>query len=496
MQGLFGLVAMAVVASVGLLIGFERRRGRLRAWRAAAEAVGLTDVSEASVLGFPTRLEGRLGQLDVRFASYSRGKNEHGFRIEVRGLGHAGLVNIRAEGVGSQVAKAFGDREVAVGDNDFDRVAFIQGEPAMLRAVLGEDARRALGELLSGHFATASGVNPRTVRTTLSDSCLRVDIRDRAFDDVRSHLPEIARDLAAIGQMLTRPDDVAARLAEHARADPLASVRLLNLETLATEYPQQAVTRQALVSALDDHDSEVQLRAAIALGAEGREALLRLAGDAEVEESVSARAIGALGVDYSEDLAVERLRRAAESAHIQVAGACVARLAADGAARHVKELAALLSSSSPELGAAAASALGSAGGEEAEHALVDVLEAPPSEVRQAAVVSLGRIGTAFAVAPLHACAADHRLEPSLRSAIRQSVAEIQSRIAGASPGQLTLPPGEVGELSVAETDARGQVSLAAHAETPNLEGVSQDDGRRLQAQAARAQAASGGPAHR
>ncbi len=49
--------------------------------------------------------------------------------------------------------------------------------------------------------------------------------------------------------------------------------------------------------------------------------------------------------------------------------------------------------------------------------------------------------------------------PALRSAARQAIAEIQSRLSGAEPGQLSLAGGEAGQLSLSENEA-GRVSLA------------------------------------
>jgi hypothetical protein len=510
MQGLFGLIAVAMAASVGFLVAYERSRSRLRAWRETAAAVGLTDVSESSYFGIPNGIEGRAGPLVVRLESYRHGRYEHGTRVEIGGLGHAGLVDVRAEGVGSQFAKVFGDREVALGDADFDRVAYIQGSPAMVRAVLGADARRALGPLFSGHFSEGPGVNARTVRAVLTDSRLRVDIRERAFDDLGARTPAIVRELVAVGQLLVRPADVAARIAENVRAERLASVRLVNLETLATEYPQHPVTKPALAAALDDPSPDVQLRAAIALGPGGHDALLRLARRDDVEETVVIRAIAALDDGYPEDLAAETLRRTCESGRLQVARACVGRLAASGAEAHVQDLAALLSSTSVDLAVAAATALGSVADQAAEDALVAALGSPAGEVRLAAVASLGRIGSALAVAPLHACGADHRFDAPLRSAIRQSVATIQSRITGASPGQLTLAADEVGQVSLAGTDARGQVSLVAQPWTPEAADAAQEatgiapdaaagqpaDRHQVQERARRAQLETGGAPHR
>jgi hypothetical protein len=50
---------------------------------------------------------------------------------------------------------------------------------------------------------------------------------------------------------------------------------------------------------------------------------------------------------------------------------------------------------------------------------------------------------------------------SLRRAAENSVATIQSRLTGTSPGQLSLPAARSGELSLADDDPRGRVSLAA-----------------------------------
>jgi len=75
----------------------------------------------------------------------------------------------------------------------------------------------------------------------------------------------------------------------------------------------------------------------------------------------------------------------------------------------------------------------------------------------AAARALGRVGSAAAVAPLKEAEARRR-EPDLTRAARQAIAEIQARLPGASPGQLSLASGETGSLSLAE-DERGRLSL-------------------------------------
>ncbi len=72
---------------------------------------------------------------------------------------------------------------------------------------------------------------------------------------------------------------------------------------------------------------------------------------------------------------------------------------------------------------------------------------------------LGKRFAAPAVLPLkEAHERSSWLNIDFRQATRQAIAEIQSRIQGASPGQLSLAGAEAGQLSLAQTEA-GQLSL-------------------------------------
>jgi hypothetical protein len=70
------------------------------------------------------------------------------------------------------------------------------------------------------------------------------------------------------------------------------------------------------------------------------------------------------------------------------------------------------------------------------------------------------VGTAAAVVPLREAEAR---DPSLRSPSRQAIAEIQARLGGAAPGQLSLAGGEAGQLSMVEDDETGRLSLSDEA---------------------------------
>jgi HEAT repeat protein len=77
----------------------------------------------------------------------------------------------------------------------------------------------------------------------------------------------------------------------------------------------------------------------------------------------------------------------------------------------------------------------------------------------AAANALARVGTTAAVLPLKELAEHTSHHPEIRKAARQAIAEIQSRLPGASPGQLSLAGTEAGQLSLAQAEA-GQLSLA------------------------------------
>jgi len=111
-----------------------------------------------------------------------------------------------------------------------------------------------------------------------------------------------------------------------------------------------------------------------------------------------------------------------------------------------------------ELAVAAAQALGTTGDTAAEPPLIKALQHKTAEVQVAAANGLGWLGSAAAVLPLEETAKGFSRDPELVRATRQAIAEIQSRLPGASPGQLSLAGAESGQLSLATES--GEFSLA------------------------------------
>ncbi len=434
MEPLFGLIAAAVAASILYLVTSERRRAHLRVWRQAAARVGLTDVEEAEGGFFEGAfLIGRAGDLRVRLEGYRRGKYERGTKIVVTGLGHgAGGLSLRREGLSTAIEKRFvGEREIEIGDPSFDEEYFVQGRAPLAVALLDPETRRRVGALLRNRIAMPTG-GWVDVDASLSDGVLEVRVKESGFSGSRERIPDILAVVLEVGERLVAPRDVAARIAEKLRAESSAGARVESVRVLAREFPQHPATRDALLAGCQDPSEEVRLRAAVALGEEGRSTLLDLVERTGTGDSCAARAVTALADRLPAERAEAALRRAL-----------------GGAGR-------------PRTAQACLEALAFLGRTEAEGLIMEALRHEDGAVAVAAARALGKTGTVAAVPALREAA-----EPGgqMRSAARQAIAEIQARLTGAEPGQLTLASGEAGALSLAEEEGEpGRLSLADGAE--------------------------------
>ncbi|MFY9821795.1 MAG: HEAT repeat domain-containing protein [Thermoanaerobaculia bacterium] len=300
-------------------------------------------------------------------------------------------------------------REIEVGDEPFDSTFYIGGPMRLVCALLDAETRRLL-----------VGVNAEC-RLELVGGELQAETSDMQLSHV---LPR----LVDLGRRFSQSRDVARRLTRNARRDPAAGVRLQNLLLLVRESPGNPSVVKALRRACSDSSPKIRLWAARELGAEGRDALMQLAGSEE-DEDCSAQAVSALGLELPFERTNAILVQALRGRHIQTARACLEALGRSGAAAA------------------------------AEPPLIQALQHENAEVQVAAANGLGRLGSATAVLPLKEAAARSPRDQEIGRATRQAIAEIQSRLQGASRGQLSLAEAKVGQLSLAQAEA-GQLSLA------------------------------------
>jgi HEAT repeat protein len=330
-------------------------------------------------------------------------------------------------------------REIDTGDPLLDRQLHIAGPPRLVRALLDAETRQLLLRVADKGLLEIMGGQLRTD----SDAMMAFDL-----------LPL----LLEIGRRFAQPLDAVQRLADNARKDPEAGVRLQNLLLLARELPEDPKTLEALRAGCSDASPLVRLRAAKELGAEGRGLVEEFAESTE-EDALSAEAVSFLGPGLPFERTRAILDQALRSRLLQTALACLEALGRSGDAADIEALVKVLADEEGELAAAAARALGTTGSPAAEPALILALQREQADLRVEAANALGRIGSTAAVLPLREAAERTAHDPDLRKATRQAIAEIQSRLPGASPGQLSLAGADVGNLSLAQTDA-GQLSLA------------------------------------
>ena len=263
-------------------------------------------------------------------------------------------------------------------------------------------------------------------------------------------------EVVSLARRLATPADVARRLADNLKTEPVAAVRLQCLATLAREFADHPATGEALLAAREDPDAEVRLRAAIALGPKGREVLLAIAGGEGAEDATTERAVLALGFYLTTAEAQGILRNALRTRREATARACLGALGQrrgpgswprwrrcwPSRSRSWRPSRPMRSARRPTRRRRRPSSRPST--------------ARTRPVRLAAARALGRVGTAAAVRPLKEREAH---DGAVRAAARQAIAEIQSRAKGAAPGQLSLADGESGQLSLASGEA-GELSLA------------------------------------
>jgi HEAT repeat protein len=448
--GMFGAVILGILVSLprGLLYLYALRNAQtmlMKMWRAVAEECGITDLRESGGPWGKDRLEGRTGELYVRFWPERSDKQIGVTRVSIDGADRLVPLSLRRERRGV-LWRDRALREIQIGDKAFDDDFHVTGPHTFVRAILDADTRRLLSALLTEADLEVRGG--------------RLEGRIPSWPAISLLGGDQARTMSLLldaARRLERPPDIVSRLARNARHDPVAAVRVANLLTLVGEYPDHPATEPSLVAACSDENDAVRVRAAIALGERGRATLLEVALGA-LDDAAGAQAVAALGEHLEFGHAKDALGRALRLRKMETARACLTALGGDGNADAIGVLSRVLGIEEGGLAVAAADALGATGSPAAEPPLIAALARDIPEVRVAAARALGRVGSAGAVLPLKEAEARHAGIEAFRRAARQAIAEIQSRLGGASPGQLSLAAAEAGTLSLVD-DKRGRLSL-------------------------------------
>ncbi|HVG06551.1 MAG TPA: HEAT repeat domain-containing protein [Thermoanaerobaculia bacterium] len=425
---MWDIAFQGLVFGAASLIAYVLRRQSLVEWKAAAELCGLESVE---VHAWTLKVKARAGPVAVRIEPSRDDKRPT--RIVVAAPGPPGFQDVTIQGAPLFL------QPVQIGDPSFEGRFVVEGPARLVAALLDEETRRLLTRLGFASLRLSAG----ELQSLMTD--------EQIFD--------ILPGLVEVGRRFARPLDIPLRLAENASRDTEPGVRLQNLLLLIREHPKDRSTAEAIRRAFSDPSPAVRLHAAKEMGAEGHGALLEIAESLE-DDTLSAEAVSALGRGLPIERAKALLDCAWSAGRLRSVHACLRALGLRGAAAVDKLAEVLAQPADIELAIAAARALSETGSPAAEPPLVLALQSrEAAELREAAAKALGRVGSVAAVLPLKEAADRSLLDLDLRRAARQSVAEIQSRAQGASPGQLSLAGAETGQLSLAQTEA-GQLSLA------------------------------------
>jgi len=439
--------ALPLAGIAALLRRFGRQDRRIVArWRRAALHAGLTDLETRPVFwGVPT-LSAVSGDLRVRFEWQEPASGSSSTVIRVDGPSLVPL-SLRRETLGTSLENRFAPRELVVGDEAFDELFYVRGPYLMVLAVLDDETRQHLMTLL------------RKADLEITNGELRARVpQSRGEEQPDPRVLHVLSQLLGAARRLLRPADALGRLAENARVDPQAGVRLRNLLAMVHEVPHDPTTRVALHRACADRSGEIRVRAATLLGEDGRATLMEIASARHPHDEWAARAITQLGGHIPPKLVKDVLGRALHRRHPQTARACLATLGQMSWPEGVDVLASVMKrEQGGELAIVAAVALGQTGRPSAERPLITALADGAPDLRVAAAEALGRVGSAAAVLPLKQAEARHEHETAFRRAARQAIAEIQARI-GAAPGQLSFTPSTEGTLSLVD-DEPGRLSI-------------------------------------
>lgn len=338
--------------------------------------------------------------------------------------------------------------DVFTGDSLFDDNVDVRGEPSVVLArfdkALRDSARQFVllggslkaGRLALSGFPVASALEiPRVVRSAL-------DVAQKLSD--------------------TDGGGVCARLGRNVEQDPLSGVRLWNLLQLQEQFAATPEAERASRTALVDKSVWVRLSAARFLKNDGIAVLRALVEDRESPDDAASEALEVLAhrlpIAEAGPLLLKMLKHRSKETRRQA----VKQLGRLQYGPAISSLIVVLERSNPRTAAAAATALGMIGGPAGEAALLKAMNDDARELRLAATRALGAIGSVRAVEPLLAHLEAFRLDAESRQALREAVSAIQSRLAGAGAGQLSIAtePSESGRLSLAEpTAGPGAVSF-------------------------------------
>lgn len=267
-----GVLVITGLVFVGALVFGVWQRGREgEALAEAARRLGVDYTPESGFFGAARRtFDGHLDRIPFRVEAYTKraGKNSHR-RIRISTLGTPYAISLRKQGFLDDAWQAVAGEDLQLGDEEFDRLVVVKGDPLVARALLDARTRRAVAELLTDLGASVhEGSVVLDVARTVTDASWVVERVTR--------LAGLVRDLREAEAHL---DD---RLVDLVREDPAPGIRRAAFKDLKGRRPERLTP--LLDTLVRDRDPGVRALAADLAG--DLPTLRRLFAQTEDEEAL------------------------------------------------------------------------------------------------------------------------------------------------------------------------------------------------------------------
>jgi hypothetical protein len=405
----------------------HRKRKKLYAqWKEAARELGGS--FSAPFLSMNLRLEGTIAGFRVMVKTDTRRKSIC-TRFTLFTVGQIPpAVHITPQRGASLVQFLAGD-DIHVGERSFDKEIRMDGPEDMVLAVLNQQARKIIQEL----------VGSRGMTVEMGE----IQYRQEGVVDEKNLIIARVREMADAAKALsTNGKTIPQCLLHNVRTEPDESVRRRNFDVLLKRHKGSPEATEAARIAIDAADTELRCSGAIYLGEAGDAAviprLISLIPDAD------AHTISAIG-DF---------------------------LCENGSTDILPMILPCLDDAEPTRVALALKLIGKFGSIEHEPVLISRLQRKEDVIQIAAVNALGRLGTVNAVESLHNLNHSLFTNKNVKDASETAIRDIQGRLGDVDAGRLSLAQvqadegalslsGEGGSLSFSGDEAAQPVSGAA-----------------------------------
>ncbi len=330
---------------------------------------------------------------------------------------------LRAEGGLQSLSKAFKGQDILTGDQAFDDLVFIEGDPIEVLALFNEKCRERTMDLIR----LGAVLRAKTLSFQLHDNLplgsRNLSLLQRAIT-LRSGMRMTARSLSK-------------RLQSNIRREENLKVKLRQIAALASHDPQTLA--KIRLPNLDKHPLSTRVQFATAMGSAGTKLQIQLAWDERISLKDRAQLLENLADQQLGTEALPLFESALAKHRNDALGSAAQRLLLD------------MLQTEPDV----FEALGAS-------SLALLFEVAPLAEKLRLAERLGAIGDASALPSLLPHTSGLFVNGKLKAATRRAVAAIEGR-AGAVRGNLSLSPGgpEAGQLSVSSKDSAGRLALTS-----------------------------------